>query len=121
MCRAGARSILPNFAFIIATDLSHCRCTAPNFDLDAEGPVRRSHEHTDLLVEELELGVLWDEYGLVGDIVVSSIFVSFSQHFLGQRWDLLFSSLVSTTARKLAVCSSPPGNPYFRICAEVQY
>ncbi len=29
-----------------------------------------------MIVEELELGVLWDEYGLIGDIVVR-IFVSF--------------------------------------------
>jgi hypothetical protein len=27
-----------------------------------------------MLVEEFELGMLWDEYGLVGDIVVSSFF-----------------------------------------------
>jgi hypothetical protein len=33
--------------------------------------VRRSQAHTELLVEAFELGVLWDEYGLVGDIVVS--------------------------------------------------
>jgi hypothetical protein len=32
--------------------------------------VRRSQAHTELLVEEFELGMLWDEYGLVGDIVV---------------------------------------------------
>ncbi|KAG1800687.1 uncharacterized protein BJ212DRAFT_1287085 [Suillus subaureus] len=28
-----------------------------------------SHNHTKVLVKEFELGVLWDEYGLVGDIV----------------------------------------------------
>ncbi len=33
--------------------------------------VRRCREHTEALVEALELGVLWDEYGLVGDVVVS--------------------------------------------------
>jgi hypothetical protein len=27
-----------------------------------------------MLVEEFELGMLWDEYGLVGDVVVSSFF-----------------------------------------------
>jgi hypothetical protein len=32
--------------------------------------VRRSQAHTELLVQEFELGMLWDEYGLVGDIVV---------------------------------------------------
>lgn len=34
--------------------------------------MRRSQAHTELLVEEFELGMLWDEYGLVGDVVVRS-------------------------------------------------
>lgn len=29
-----------------------------------------------MLVEEFELGMLWDEYGLVGDIVVRLFFLS---------------------------------------------
>jgi hypothetical protein len=29
-----------------------------------------SQAHTELLIEEFKLGMLWDEYGLVGDIVV---------------------------------------------------
>ncbi|KAF8462345.1 hypothetical protein JB92DRAFT_3136774 [Gautieria morchelliformis] len=45
------------------------KCTAPAKDLDTGHHVRRSQAHTDLLVEEFELGMLWDEYGLVGDIV----------------------------------------------------
>ncbi|GBE83019.1 hypothetical protein SCP_0500620 [Sparassis crispa] len=45
------------------------KCTAPRNDLDGPGYGLRCHEHTELLVRELELGVLWDEYGLVGDIV----------------------------------------------------
>ncbi|KAH9020564.1 hypothetical protein EDB85DRAFT_2075668 [Lactarius pseudohatsudake] len=50
------------------------RCTAPANDLDSgqqtlQKPVPRSQAHTEILVEEFELGVLWDEYGLVGDIV----------------------------------------------------
>jgi hypothetical protein len=48
----------------------HCRCTAPSNDLDSVHYVRRSQAHTELLVEEFELGTLWDEYGLVGDIIV---------------------------------------------------
>ncbi|KAF8489738.1 hypothetical protein JB92DRAFT_3085234 [Gautieria morchelliformis] len=44
-------------------------CTAPAKYLDTGHHVRRSQAHTDLLVEEFELGMLWDEYGLVGDIV----------------------------------------------------
>ena len=39
-------------------------CTAK--DLTVAGG-QRSREHTEVLVSELELGVLWDEYGLVGD------------------------------------------------------
>jgi hypothetical protein len=43
-------------------------------DPEGEG-TRRSRKHTEKLVEVLQLGVLWDEYGLVGDIVVN-VFVS---------------------------------------------
>ena len=50
------------------------RCTAPADGLDDHKFGCCSWKHTDLLVEEFELGVLWDEYGLVGDIVVHSIF-----------------------------------------------
>jgi hypothetical protein len=48
----------------------HSRCTAPANDLDSGQHVRRSQAHAELLVEEFELGMLWDEYGLVGDIVI---------------------------------------------------
>jgi len=63
----------PRYFLVIFTRLyTHIchRCTAPANDLDGTGYVFRSHVHTETLVEELELGVLWDEYGLVGDIVV---------------------------------------------------
>ena len=56
----------------IADNLSF-RCTSPANDLDHAGHhVCCSQAHTKLLVEEFELGMLWDEYGLVGDIVVRS-------------------------------------------------
>ena len=29
-----------------------------------------SQAHTELLVETFELGILWDEYGLVGDVII---------------------------------------------------
>jgi hypothetical protein len=48
----------------------HSRCTAPANDLDSGQHVRRSQAHAELLVKEFKLGMLWDEYGLVGDIVV---------------------------------------------------
>jgi hypothetical protein len=34
----------------------------------------RCREHSNILVETLELGILWDEYGLVGDVVVHTYF-----------------------------------------------
>ena len=39
--------------------------------------MRRSQPHTELLVEEFELGTLWDEYGLVGDIIICPHFHPF--------------------------------------------
>ena len=47
------------------------RCTAPGNDLDCGEHVHCLQAHSELLVEEFELGILWDEYGLVGDAVVS--------------------------------------------------
>jgi len=35
--------------------------------------LRRCRKHTEAIVQALELGVLWDEYGLVGDVVVSDL------------------------------------------------
>jgi len=49
------------------------RCTAPAKGIDDAIYGYRSCGHTDVLVQEFELGVLWDEYGLVGDIVVRII------------------------------------------------
>jgi hypothetical protein len=46
------------------------RCTAPADNLDGDLYGRRSRDHTEILVEAFELGVLWDEYGLVGDVIV---------------------------------------------------
>ena len=43
---------------------------ARNKDLDSEA-LYRCQEHTNLLVEEIDLGILWDEYGIVGDLVVT--------------------------------------------------
>jgi len=43
---------------------------APAKHLDTIDTFPRCREHSNALVEMLELGVLWDEYGLVGDVVV---------------------------------------------------
>ena len=49
------------------------RCTAPSRDLNGHRHLCCSHTHTDMLVREFELGTLWDEYGIVGDIIVSNV------------------------------------------------
>ena len=46
---------------------------APAKDLDSGQYGHCSQAHAELLVKEFELGMLWDEYGLVRDIVVSYI------------------------------------------------
>ncbi|KAI5991407.1 hypothetical protein EDD15DRAFT_2368779 [Pisolithus albus] len=43
-------------------------CTADHKHLD-DGGGRCEHEHTEVLVQQLELGDLWEFYGLVGDLV----------------------------------------------------
>jgi hypothetical protein len=48
------------------------RCTALPHDLDDPTASRRSHEHTDALLEGCTLRELWDDYGIVGDLKVSN-------------------------------------------------
>jgi hypothetical protein len=51
------------------------RCMAQAKNLDGDAPLPRCREHSNVLVETLELGVLWDEYSLVGDIVVRTLLI----------------------------------------------
>ena len=44
---------------------------ARNKDLDTDA-LYRCQDHTNLLVEDINLGLLWDEYGIVGDLIVSA-------------------------------------------------
>ncbi|KAH0838763.1 hypothetical protein J3R83DRAFT_7138 [Lanmaoa asiatica] len=46
------------------------RCLGHRTNLD-EGGLLRSRDHTDILVEELDVDDLWNEFGIVADIVVS--------------------------------------------------
>ena len=82
LCKGGAQS---TSSFFQSISLSHwfLRCTAPQFDLNqTEGVTRRCQDHTELLVRELELGVLWDGWGIVGDIVVRLLLPLFFFSFL---------------------------------------
>jgi hypothetical protein len=50
----------------------HGRCDAKSKNLDAPGAHSRSHEKTDFLINQFDPGILWDEYGIRGDVVVCS-------------------------------------------------
>ncbi|KAF8872520.1 hypothetical protein CPB84DRAFT_1854424 [Gymnopilus junonius] len=45
------------------------KCTALPDKLDDPGGSRRSHEHTDTLLDGCTLKELWDDYGIVGDLL----------------------------------------------------
>ncbi|KAG6808287.1 hypothetical protein H0H92_004641 [Tricholoma furcatifolium] len=45
------------------------KCTAPPNDLDGPIKTRRTHEHTAKLMEQCSMKELWDNYGIVGDLV----------------------------------------------------
>ncbi|KAJ7835286.1 hypothetical protein B0H14DRAFT_3871183 [Mycena olivaceomarginata] len=44
------------------------RCTAPNKDLNGEGG-RRSHAHTDALFDAFDHKTMWDDYGVIPDVL----------------------------------------------------
>ncbi|KAH7904803.1 hypothetical protein BJ138DRAFT_1138452 [Hygrophoropsis aurantiaca] len=48
--------------------LYHFLCLAPRTNLD-EDALCRCQEHTEALLEESTLGDLWDQYGIVGDLI----------------------------------------------------
>ncbi|KAL6299566.1 hypothetical protein BKA93DRAFT_742140 [Sparassis latifolia] len=52
------------------------KCTARSDNLDGPGSGPRSREHTDALLEEFGVGVLWDEYGIVDVVVRLSLVAS---------------------------------------------
>src|SRR5882724_20497 len=41
--------------------------------LDDNVPFPHCWEHSNVLVEMLKLGILWDDYGLIGDVVVCTL------------------------------------------------
>jgi len=47
------------------------RCCAPRRNLDTPDALHRSRDYTEALVEVGTLGELWDEFGIVGDLIVS--------------------------------------------------
>ena len=63
------------------------RCMARNKDLDAD-VLYCSQDHTNLLVEDIYLGLLWGEYGIVGDLIISSCIIV--NHYFIHRPHLVF-------------------------------
>jgi hypothetical protein len=55
------------------TDVELFRCDAQPDNLDDFHAHLRSHEKTDFLLEAFSPGIVWDEYGLRSDVVVSYI------------------------------------------------
>ena len=73
--------------FGITTHIVFVRCLAPAVDLDSERDSQghkhllRHKNHTNTLLEEWQLGCLWDFYGIVGDLIVSCHYPLFNQNF----------------------------------------
>jgi len=53
-------------------DLTILRCRAPSGQLDnsVDEYERRSRDHTDFLCTRCEMGLLYDNYGIIGNIIV---------------------------------------------------
>ena len=71
----------------IHTHLSICSiCITPSNNLDSNWHIHCSCHHTDMLDNELELGMLWDNYGIVSDVIVSNIIFPTHTHNMCQRF-----------------------------------
>jgi hypothetical protein len=67
--------IFPDDVDLTLNPLHTLRCTATPDNLDGTtGVIPRTHAHTNVLVNSggVELRELWDDYGIVGDLIVSS-------------------------------------------------
>jgi len=62
--------ISSTFIYFKSTDV-WSRCDAPPDNLDDTNAHLQTHEKTDLLLEIFSAGIIWDEYGLQSDVVVS--------------------------------------------------
>ena len=79
LSRDGAQSTDHQFVCQLRTSFNNLdpnRCLSPPKKFD-EAIVPRSREHTAILVENEELISVWDEYGLIGDIVVTFCHVNY--------------------------------------------
>lgn len=56
---------------ILQTMTIYLRCDAKPDNLDDPGAHRRYHEKTDFLIKNFDPGILWDDFGIRADVVVS--------------------------------------------------
>lgn len=86
------------------------RCTSRPENLDEKSP-RRCREHWETIVKAFELGTLWDEYGVVGDIVVRLNLKLFTAlHFF-------FLSLSCVVPLRVqSSCGQTVGSPLYLVC-----
>ena len=68
--KVGAQGVLILVTvFHIGANLFDLRCTARAHDLDGEAGLQ-SQEHMEALVNLFDLKMLWEDYGIVGDVIV---------------------------------------------------
>lgn len=71
------RSFHVGYVIPVLIILGDTRCTAIYTNLDGDhDAVSRSHEHTRKLLATFNLKTLWDDYRLVGDLVVCCFLVA---------------------------------------------
>lgn len=77
LARWNCFKLVPKVCFVINLDvyfiLLYFRCDAHPKNLDGPGNRPRFHEMDDFLISTFDPGILWDEYGIRHDIVVSFI------------------------------------------------
>ena len=64
---------LLSFSVIAQIVLSSCTANRNDLDNPTRRRVLRNRDHTEAAVRSFELGELWQEYGIVGDIVVGRL------------------------------------------------
>ena len=69
--------VIVEFTTAVILIVASTRCTADKKNLDATRSMDRTRVHTEAVVEEFELGELWQRYGIVGDIVVCLLLLQY--------------------------------------------
>ena|SRR5882762_9094286 len=81
--------------------VSATSCLADRQNLDSGGALR-SHEHTKQLMHTLDQEHLWDDYGVIDDVLVSSIVVDYcSTNLLIILWQPFTSNFLRANIHEL--------------------